>query len=49
MKKSILKTLTVIATTGVLLTSLGANAADSHKCKAGEKYDVVTKTCMKTK
>jgi len=29
------------------LLSFGAQAADEHKCKAGEKYDTVKHECVK--
>lgn len=31
------------------LVSLGALAADEHKCKPGEKYDTTKKECVKEK
>jgi hypothetical protein len=43
------KTLAAIAATGLLLTSLGASAATTHKCKAGEKWDPTAKACVKAK
>ena len=35
--------------TGLLLTTLGASAADAHKCKAGEKWNPTTSACVKAK
>ena len=32
---------------GLLLLSLGASAADKHKCKDGMKWDATTKACVK--
>ena len=49
MKKTLTKTAAAVAATGLLLASLGASAADTHKCKKGETWDAGAKKCMVVK
>ena len=47
MKTSLVKKVIAAVLTGLFLVSTGAMAA--QKCPKGEKYDEVTKSCVKEK
>ena len=49
MTKTFIKTAAAVAATGLLLASLGASAADAHKCKKGESWDAGAKKCAVVK
>lgn len=41
------KKLLAITVTTLLLTGVAANAAETHKCKAGEHWDMYKQACVK--
>ena len=49
MKKTLIKTAAAVAATSLLLASLGASAADTHKCKKGLTWDDGAKKCVVVK
>ena len=49
MKNILVKTMLATATAGLLVASLGASAAETHKCKKGEKWDATAKACVVVK
>ena len=49
MKHKIVTMLAMMAATTLLFVSLGATAANLHKCKAGTKWDATSKSCTAEK
>ena len=49
MKHKIVTMLAMMAATTLLFFSLGATAANLHKCKAGTKWDATSKSCTAEK